>query len=101
MRSRIWFDWTVTVMIVRSSRGPALPVHDLYRDRARKCSRLFDADQLRFADDDAVALDLIDGAAHCILGGRIGDKDDRDRRRVGGIFAAVRAPAGMTLHDRF
>src|ERR1043166_9889695 len=63
--------------------------------------RFLDPDELRLSDDDAAGNHLVEGPAHRVLGGGVGDENDRHRRRVGGILAPVRTAAGVTLHDRF
>src|SRR5713101_1770227 len=70
-------------------------------DPIRRLSRLFDADQLRLALDHPFGLDFGERPAHRVLGGRIGDENDRHRPRRARVLAAERPRPEMPLHDRF
>src|SRR4051794_27711320 len=91
MRSSIWWAWTVIVDIHTSPRnGNSTPT----------ASILLDPDYLRRARYHPIALHRRKRAPHGILGGRVGDQDDRNRaRRLVRFRTTLRA--GMALHDRF
>src|SRR5271169_2983660 len=65
-------------------------------------SGLLDADQLWLALDHFFGLDARERPAHRVLGGRIGDQDDRDWPRGAlGIVATIGPWSRVALHDRF
>ena len=57
---------------------------------------LLDADDLRLPGDNALILDGVQGAAHRVLGGGVGDQDNRRRRRrTFRVVAPMGPPARM------
>src|SRR5712692_1275820 len=85
--------WSAAISLPRPRRRGAAPI--------RRLSRLFDADQLRLALDHPFGLDFGERPAHRVLGGRIGDENDRHRPRRARVLAAERPRPEMPLHDRF
>src|SRR5215467_9067128 len=59
------------------------------------------ADDLWLAQDHLIPPDCRKRPVHCVLGGRIGDQNDRHRLSSPGDLAAVRRLAAVALHDRF
>src|SRR3981081_757430 len=70
--------------------------------RRRTGSVLLDTDHLRLLGYDTLALDRLQGPAHRVLVGRIGDQNNRRGRiRAARIVAPMGLRAMVALHDRF
>src|SRR5271166_6366179 len=82
-----------------------LSEHDLFRKPVATFRHhaliLLDPDYLRPSRDYTVAAHRGERLAHCVLGGRVGDQDDRHRLARAARLAGDLRPEFMALNDRF